>query len=124
MWNVTQYKDQKKKKAYLPTLPVFPVEYRITGPATRQPDFLWFLPDFNQPGSSVQRNWIRVGARPETDGKMKMKAIHIMTASLRSVPWDVVESTMSFFVSVLTSIAPVFLSKTRAVSELMAERVK
>ena len=63
--------------AYLPTLPVFPVEYRKTGPATGPPEILWFLPEFNQPDTSVHKNWNSVGARPETAGKMK--AIHITT---------------------------------------------
>ena len=41
--------------ACLPTLPVFPVDYRKSGPATGLPKILWFLPDFNQPGTSVQK---------------------------------------------------------------------
>ena len=84
---------------YLPTLPVFPVENRKTGPATGLLEILRFLPDFlsarhecTKVRHECTKTRICVGARPET--VRKVKAIYVMTASLRSVACDVVESSM------------------------------
>ena len=76
--------------AKLPTLPVFPVEYRKTAPATGLPEILG-LPDFSQADTSVQKRGLvsKLALKPKTVGKAK--AMTVMTTSLRSVASDMVE---------------------------------
>ena len=74
---------------YLPTL--FPVGYRKSGPATGLPEILWFLPDFSQPGTSVQ-NLDSCWSAPRNCWKDEGLSF-MATASSRSLACDVAEST-------------------------------
>ena len=104
--------EPRRLRAYLPTLLVFPVDYQKTGPATGLPEIFWVLPDFSQPDTIVQK--VKFGQRlftmqkvrsivPKT-GFLSERALKLvgrwrpfscfMTASLRSVACNMVESTV------------------------------